>query len=274
MEGETLRDYELAYDKATGEKNLKAAVASAAYDKSVAADAAYNVALNNLCNASDSYGMADESMTKAFNEASKAKNSAKDEFDTANQEFEDAKKAEDEAKNNLDDKKEELRRAAKKDTNFVVHTARLECNYGTETTFFALEFDHGVTTRGYPQMLIDDNKIGENIFHFYGCSSMYNPEVIKKADEAVENTRKLIAESDDFRDKIMNFFFGKREIASTDSVQEKIIGKCICELPVNMVWEKGQENMEINGSKPILRRCKLKCIHGGTIIVLLSGQPE
>lgn len=274
MEGQTLSDYELAYQTAAEEQYAKAQAAQAAYEKSVAADETYKAAFNDMVNACDNYSAPDEAVTKAFNEALKAKNSAKDELDTACQELDDATKAANDASDNLEAKKEELRKEARTDTSFVVHTARIECNYGTENTFLALDFDHGVTTKGYPQMLVSDNGIGKNIFEFYGCTSAANPEVKKAADAAVENARKQIEKSTDFRDKIMNAIFGEKEIEVTDSVLEKVIGKCICKLPENIVWEKGQENMEVNGIKPMLRRCKLKCIYGGTIIILLSGQPE
>lgn len=274
MEGQTLRDYELACQAAADEQYAKAIAAKAAYDKSVAADAAYNSAFNNMVNACDNYNVADEAVTRAFSEALKAKNSAKDEFNQADQALKDATSAANDAAKNLEAKKEELRKEARTDTSFVVHTARVECNCGTENTFLALESDHGVTTKGFPQMLVSDNGIGKNIFEFYGCTSPDNPEVMKAANAAVENARTQVKKSEDLRDKVMNAIFGKEEIEVTDSVIEKVIGKCICELPKNVVWEKGQENMEINGIKPILRRCKLKCIYGGTIIILLSGQPE
>lgn len=274
MEGQTLRDYEIAFQTAAEEQYSKAEAAQAANDKSVAADAAFNKALNEMFIASDNHSMADDAVMGAYNEALKAKNSAKGELDTAVKELNGATNAANAAQENLETKKEELRKEARTDTSFVVHTARAECNYGTENTFLALDFDHGVITKGFPQMLVSDNGIGKNIFEFYGCKSSKNPEVAKAADAAAEGARKQIEESEDFRDKIMNVIFGKEEIEVTDSVIEKVIGKCICELPKNVVWDKGQENMEINGIKPILRRCKLKCIYGGTIIVLLSGQPE
>lgn len=274
MEGQTLRDYEMACQTAAQEQYAKAMAAQAAQEKSAAANAAYNTAFNEMVNACDYYSAADEAVTKAYHEALKAKESAKNEFDTAVQEFEAAAEAANEAAEKLEAKKEELRKAARTDTSFVVHTARVECNYGTENTFLALALDHGVTTKGFPQMLVSDHGVGENIFKFYGCTSIDNPEVQKAAEAAVENARKQVEESEDFRDKIMNAIFGKEEIEVTESVREKVIGKCICKLPANVDWEKGQENMEINGIKPMLRRCKLKCIYGGTIIVLLSGQPE
>lgn len=274
MEGQTLRDYELACQTAFEEQYTKAEAVQAAYDRFVAADAAYKIAFNDMINACNDYSMADEAVMRAFNEASKAKNSAKEEFDKADKELKDATAAVKTAAVNLETKKEELRKEARTDTSFVVHTARIECNFGTENTFLALSSDHGVTTKGYPQMLVSDNEVGKNIFQFYGCTSEYHPDYEKVAEAAVENARIQIKESEDIRDKVMNAIFGKEEISVTDSVREKIICKCICKLPQNVVWEKGQENMEINGIKPILRRCKLKCVYGGTIIVLLSGQPE
>lgn len=274
MEGQTLRDYELAYQTAAEEQYAKAQAAQAAYEKSEAAEAVYNMALNDMRRMSAYYDMPDEAVVKAFDEALKAKESAKDELDTALRELDAATEAANDAAENLEAKKEELRKEARTDTSFVVHTARIECNYGTENTFLALDFDHGVTTKGYPQMLVSDHEIGRNVFEFYGCTSAGNPEVRKAAEAAVENTRKQVEASEDFRDRIMNAIFGKEKIEVTDSVLERVIGKCICKLPENIVWERGQENMEINGIKPILRRCKLKCIYGGTITILLSGQPE
>jgi len=274
MAEQTLREFELAADETARKKYEKDIKRSAAQDKAMAANNAYNKALNDLCNEYDNYGQAYKDKMKAYKETFAAKDRAEKELAEAKEAYDNAAAEAKVALDALEAKKEELRKSAKKDTSFVVHTARVECSCGTQNTFLALEEDHGVVTKGFPQMLVTDMKFDENIFDFWGCKSAKNPNVMKEADAAVEKVRTIVKESGDWRDRAMNALYGKQEINATDSVCEEIIAECIGELPGNIVWEKGQENMEINGKKPILRRCKLKCIYGGSIIVLLSGQPE
>lgn len=274
MEGPTLRELELAVDSAYQAANETVEPCNLAAAKAIEAEKASQKALNELCNEYDGYGQGYQEKMEQYKEALAAKNEADKEYQSAKDAYDNANAEAQAALDAVEDKKKELRRSARKDTSFVVHTARVECSCGTQNTFLALKSTHGVDTKRLPQMLVTDQEFNGNIFDFWGCKSKENPTVQKAAEQTVIDARQQIDDNRGWRDNVMDALCGEQEISVADNVLERVIGECIAKYPKDAVWKKGQENMEINGEQPMLRRCRLKCDYGGTITILLCGQPE
>lgn len=270
----TLRELELAVDSAYQAANKTVEPCNMAAAKAVEAEKVCQKLLNELCNEYGGAGQAYQEKMEQYKEAFAAQNEADKEYQSAKEAFDNASAEAQAALDAVEDKKKELRRSARKDTSFVVHTARVECSCGTQNTFLALKSTHGVDTKGFPQMLVTDQVFNGNIFNFWGCKSKENPTVQAAAEQAVIDARKQIDDNRGWRDNVMDALCGEQEINVADNVLKLVIGECIAKYPKDAVWKKGQENMEINGERPILRRCRLRCDYGGTITILLCGQPE
>lgn len=177
----------------------------------------------------------------------------------------------------VEQKKEQLRKSRYKDTTYVVHCARVECSCGMRESYLALGPTHGVKTRQIPQMIISDTTLDTNIINFGGCKSKENPSLIAAAEEAA---RKANAEIQDKRKKggffnwVIDLFCGDGHVEVSDSLLEQCVGECKECFSADAEWRFGHKKVFINGKPVLLRRCSVRCIYGGLVTILLSGQPE
>lgn len=177
----------------------------------------------------------------------------------------------------LEQKKEELRKSRLYDTSFVVHHARVECTCGMRDSYLALGPTHGVKTRQIPQMTTNDIIFNENIINFGGCKSMENPSLKAAAEEAARKANEEIKEKrkkKGFFNRIIDLFCGEEEIEVSDSLMEQCVGECNACFPADSEWRRGHVKVSINGNSVLLRRCSVRCVYGGLVTILLSGQPE
>lgn len=211
---------------------------------------------------------------KEMQEAKRALEAAKAEEKAAEKALEAAAKEAQEASENVEKKKEELRRTRHMDTTYVVHCARVECTFGMRESYLALGPTHGVKTRQIPQMTANDTVLDTNIINFGGCKSKENPTLIAAAKEAARKANEEIQKKKGFLDSVIDFFCGNREIKVTDSLLEQCMGECKGCFAANAKWRRGHKKVFINGEAVLLRRCSVRCIYGGKVTILLSGQPE
>lgn len=156
---------------------------------------------------------------------------------------------------------------------YVVHTALIRCSMGMRETYLVLEDTHGVYLRRQPQMTINDSAGEVNVRCFGGCYSMENPSTRAEA----ERIQKEVEEAcpDTFLDKVMQKFTGGRKEAKTQEAQEgvpRVVGVCTPRIPAGTKWDQGKEGVETKGEEPLLGGAKLRCIYGGEIEILTSGQ--
>lgn len=265
----SLTDLEAAQGAANQALYEQAQALEAANSKVAEAQAAYEQAVQ------DSYFEPDpEVAQQKLEEANQALMEAQAEAQAAEEQLYECAAAVEEADKAVEAEIEALRESRYDDTTYVVHTARVECSCAARQSYLALDQTHGVYTRGIPQMIIGDTVENTNIITFGRCKSKENPKVVEAAEQAALAAREQIQNSDDWRDKIMNFFFKPDKIEVTDSLIEQCEGECIMELAGNVTWRKWQGNVRINGRAPLMRKCELTCKYGGQIVILLSGQPE
>ncbi len=177
----------------------------------------------------------------------------------------------------MEQKKEELRKSRYKDTTYVVHCARIECSCGMRESYLALGPTHGVKTRQIPQMIISDTVLDTNIINFGGCKSKENPTLIAAAEEAARKANEEIQEKrkkGGFFNWVIDLFCGDGHVEVSDSLLEQCVGECKDCIPANAEWRRGHVKVSINGKPVLLRRCSTRCIYGGLVTILLSGQPE
>lgn len=191
----------------------------------------------------------------------------------------------------LQEKKESIRMSRSTDMTYVVYQARLECNFGLRESYLSLESTHGVMTKNIPQMTVKDSKFNKNIINFGGCRSWENDSVKRAAEKARDNAKARIRENRDWRDvaagavtvvrksiipikTIIEDFCKKDEEDVDDSLLAECVGECAACFPEFTAWENGHTKVTINGKPVLLRRCTMRCNHGGRITILLSGQPE
>lgn len=160
-----------------------------------------------------------------------------------------------------------------KDT-YVVHAAMTRCTMGMRESCVVLRNTHGVFLRQQAQMTIEDSLAEENVLCFGGCYSMENPETKKKAEEI----EKAVDEAcpDTFLDKILGIFCKKKEL-ETQQAQEgvpRVVGECIPKFPAKAKWDYGKDGVETNQRQPLMGGAKLRCIYGGEIEIVTSGQME
>lgn len=174
----------------------------------------------------------------------------------------------------VEQKKDELRRTRHKDTTYVVHCARVECTYGMRESYLALGPTHGVKTRQVPQMTVNDTVLDTNIINFGGCKSKENPTLIAAAEEAARVANEEIEKNKGFFDRVIDFFCGDRKVEVTDSLLEQCMGECTKCFAPDAEWRRGHRKVFVNGEPVLLRRCSVRCVYGGEVTILLSGQPE
>ncbi|MDE5587575.1 MAG: DUF4280 domain-containing protein [Acetatifactor sp.] len=174
-------------------------------------------------------------------------------------------------------KKEQLRKSRYTDTTYVVHCARVECSCGMRESYLALGPTHGVKTRQIPQMITSDTILDENIINFGGCKSKENPSLIAAAEEAARKANEEIKEKRSkggFFNWVIDLFCGDGHIEVSDSLLEQCVGECKECFPADAEWRFGHKKVFINGKPVLLRKCSVRCIYGGLVTILLSGQPE
>lgn len=276
MPGQSLQDLESISNTANQAHYEGYNAYQAAGEKAAAAEQNYQKALSDLNNEYNGYTYGEDRKEKeeAFREALKAKEEAEAELKNAEKTLEQAAEEAQSAQDAVDAKKEELRASRANDTTFVVHTARAECSFGIKESYLALDETHGVYTRQIPQMVISDQTFNLNVINFCGCKSKENPTVLAAAERAAKEAQQQIEEKKTWRDSVVQFFCGKKEIKVTDSLIEESVGECITEFPSNINWLNGHSKVTVNEKPLLLRRCELKCRYGGNITILLSGQPE
>ena len=225
-----------------------------------------------------------EKAKKALEEAEKEAQKAQEELE---QSAEEAQKAQEE----LQAKKEEMEAQRPTDETYVVYTAQMKCmknkekDYGMRSSVLVLPQTHGIFVRGIPQMNVFDNLAEQNIINFGGCCSKENPstvetakEVAKQATEEAKKDRnlgeKLVDGFMGFVSKVKSVFTGEEDDSVDESLIEMCYGKCTPILVPGVAWTREKEKVSLNGEPPLLRRCELHCLYGGTIILETSGQPE
>lgn len=246
----------------------------AAQEQKESAQQAYEDAMNE-------YMLGDgspESFEK-MQEARQALKEAKAQEEAAETAFEAAEKKAQAAAELVEQKKEELRKSRYTDTTYVVHCARVECTCGMRESYLALKSTHGVKTRQIPQMTVKDTVLDTNIINFGGCKSKENPTLIAAAEEAARQANEEIKERR--KNKfILNFnwvidlFCGDGHVEVSDSLLEQCVGECMECFPADAEWRFGHKKVFINGEPVLLRKCSIRCIYGGLVTILLSGQPE
>ena len=140
---------------------------------------------------------------------------------------------------------------------YVVHTATIRCSMGMRETYLVLDNTHGVFLRQQPQMTVNDSVPGVNVRCFGGCYSMENP--------------------DTFLDSVLKWFTGNKKEVETQQAQEgvpRVVGECVPNIPVGTKWDNGKDSVETDGQQPLLGGAKLRCIYGGEIEIITSGQTQ
>lgn len=266
----SLADYEDRANQAYRKYSETCEAAAAAAEKKANAEKAYSEAANKCyC------GEPNEEDWKELTEASKALADARKEEKAATKAMEEAADEAQLASDWVEVKKRELRRSARNDTTYVVHCARIECTYGMRESYLALKYTHGVITRQIPQMTTKDTVLDTNIINFGGCRSRENPSLHEAARQAAAQANEIIEEETGWGGKLIDALFCRNEeIKVSDSLLAKCIGECKACLPENIEWVGGHEKVFINGEPVLLRKCRLRCMYGGQITILLSGQPE
>lgn len=246
--------------------------AAAAKEKTASAEQAYEDAVNQYM-----FGDGSPESLEKMQEAQQALKEAKAEEKAAAEAEEAATKAAQEAAEAVEQKKDELRKSRYWDTTYVVHCARVECSYGMRESYLALGPTHGVKTRQIPQMITSDTILDENIINFGGCKSKENPSLIAAAEEAARKANEEIQErrkKKGFFNRIIDLFCGDGHVEVSDSLLEQCVGECKECFPADVEWRRGHVKVFINGKPVLLRRCSARCIYGGLVTILLSGQPE
>ena len=159
---------------------------------------------------------------------------------------------------------------------YVVHGACSRCSMGMRDSQIVLGNTHGVFLRQQAQMTVEDSAAEENVLCFGGCYSMENPSTRAEAERiqaAVEE-----ACPDTFVDKAMRFFTGKKKKkAETQEAQEgvpRVVGECTPRIPIGSTWDNGKDGVETDEKKPLMGGAKLRCLYGGEIEIITSGQVE
>ncbi len=217
------------------------------------------------------YAEAQDAVTAAEEKADAAQlAAAKEALEAATAEVQAAEEA-------VEQKKDELREGQAKDTTYVVHCARIECTYGMRESYLALGATHGVKTRQIPQMTVSDTILDTNIINFGGCRSKENPSLIAAAEEAARRANEEIREKREekgFFNRVIDFFCGDGEVGVSDSLLDQCVGECKECFPPAAEWKSGHTKVFINEKPVLLRRCSARCIYGGLVTILFSGQPE
>lgn len=158
---------------------------------------------------------------------------------------------------------------------YVVHTATTTCSMGMRSSCAVLANSHGVYLRQQPQMTVNDSLPMVNVMCFGGCYSMENPST--QAAAAAMQAAVLVACPDTFLDKVMNFFTGGKKKAKTQAAQAgvpRVVGVCTPMIPPGTKWDNGKDGVETKGNSPLLGGAKLRCLFGGEIQIVDSGQVE
>lgn len=158
---------------------------------------------------------------------------------------------------------------------YVVHTAATACSMGMRQSCAVLGNSHGVYLRQQPQMTVNDSLPMVNVMCFGGCYSMENPST--QAAAAAMQAAVLAACPDTFLDKVMNFFTGGKKKAKTQAAQEgvpRVVGVCTPTIPPGTKWDNGKDGVETKGDSPLLGGAKIRCLFGGEIQIVDSGQVE
>lgn len=265
----SLAGLEAAQDSACQAYMEQMQAAEAANAKAAEAKLAYEQAAAEFYN--NPYS--EEAMRK-MDEAVGAMAIAKSEAEAAQQLLEEKAQEAQDACDAVEAKLNELRESRTQDSTYVVHTARAECSCAPRYSYLALDETHGVYTRQIPQMTVGDVTEMVNIITFGRCKSKENPKVREAAEAVAKAAKEQIQNSQNWRDKLINFFFKPEEIKVTDSLIEQCEGECIMEIPSGIDWLKAHGKVRINDKLPLMRKCELTCKYGGLITILLSGQPE
>lgn len=232
-----------------------------------------------------------EEKLKKIGETNKLLKEAEKEAEEAQKELEQIAEEAQKAQEELKAKKEEIEAKRPTDTTYVVYTAQIKCiknkekDYGMRSSILVLPETHGIFARGIPQMTVLDNLAEINIINFGGCCSKENPytvekakEIAKQATEEAKNDRNWIEVGVDgfmgFISDVKKAFTGEEDDSVDESLIEICYGKCIPILISGVAWTREKERVSLNGEAPLLRRCELHCLYGGTIILETSGQPE
>lgn len=268
----SLSDIENAANNTYMEYSAAGDALTAAQEKKKSAEQAYKDAVTEYM-----FGNPDPESYEKMLEAERALEEAKAEEKAAEASVEEAAKKAQAASELVEQKKEELRKSRYKDTTYVVHCARIECSCGMRESYLALGPTHGVKTRQIPQMIISDTVLDTNIINFGGCKSKENPTLIAAAEEAARKANEEIQEKrkkGGFFNWVIDLFCGDGHVEVSDSLLEQCVGECKDCIPANAEWRRGHVKVSINGKPVLLRRCSTRCIYGGLVTILLSGQPE
>lgn len=267
-----LSDIESAANTAYMEYYEAGNALTAAQENKKSAEQAYEDAVNEYMFENPS----PESYEKML-EAERALEEAKAEEKASEEALEAAAEKAQAAAELVEQKKDQLRKSRYKDTTYVVHCARVECSCGMRESYLALGPTHGVKTRQIPQMIISDTILDTNIINFGGCKSKENPTLIAAAEEAARKANEEIQEKrkkGGFFNWVIDLFCGDGHVEVSDSLLEQCVGECKECFSADAEWRFGHKKVFINGEPVLLRRCSVRCIYGGLVTILLSGQPE
>lgn len=267
----------------------KAEALNSANQKVEEAKQAASEAINDIWNQNSS--STPEEKLKKIEETNKLLEEAEKEAEEAQKELEQSAEEAQKAQEELKAKKDEMEAKRPTDETYVVYTAQIKCmknkekDYGMRSSILVLPETHGIFVRGIPQMTVLDNLAEKNIINFGGCCSKENPSTVETAKEIAKQATEEAKKDRNLGEKLVDGFMGfisdvKKAFTGEedDSVDESLIeicyGECTPILIPGVAWTREKEKVSLNGEAPLLRRCELHCLYGGTIILETSGQPE
>ena len=155
--------------------------------------------------------------------------------------------------------------------SYVVHGAYAVCSCGSRQSRLIVPQCHGTYIHDMPILCLTDAASRTNVQGFGFCNSETNPKRAEKVTEILENVKK----SDNFIDKVMDFFgIGKETPEAVDDVGKNVLITCEPMFALGERWESFDEKirLQINGMEALHTGCQLICKNGGTITLLDDGQ--
>ena len=173
-------------------------------------------------------------------------------------------------------KKGQMEAVRETDEDYVTYSAQISCSYGMRSSVLITHSSEGVFIAGAPQMTVENNKQINDVINFGACFSPENGTTHEAAEEIIAKGLALGKENETgYVTKLIDFMTGNEEIKPTKLMLSNSPGICFpYPLLLSVPWTMGKDGVEINGKKPLLRRCEMRCCYGGRIILETSGQPE
>lgn len=171
---------------------------------------------------------------------------------------------------------------------YVVSGAEIQCSCGTMHRTLRLKKSHGVyLNNGKAMMNIKDCIPNENIMDFEGCKSPNNPNISiydVAAKAAILNLGYVVNPAIGslvVAEAIGDAVSGKHSFEKAADGFSSLMGlgyackKCIPMFDKHsMSWINGKKDTLVDGQPALINICTIKCIYGGTITIVKTGQEE